>query len=194
MKRRIAIAALTALIALLPAAMRAQSTPTPAPTPSDVHVYEDAAMHFKAPDNMVLLGRRVIPLKALGTQLQNVGVWRTQPGKGRDWVITLAVESYEGTLDGWDTSFENELREQIDGVFVRGKTHSALQNGMPALFMDISFGEGFTSRKEFAYLWSDGQRGIALTIAGRLGDIDAEDAKKALADASAVLYPIEREQ
>ena len=196
MNLRFAAAALALLVAFAPAAMRAQSAPTPAPTPSDPHVYEDAGMTFRAPANMGLMGRRVIPIKALNNQMQTVAMWRTIPGKGKDWVVTLAMESYPGRpdLDQWDTSFENELREQIDGVFVRGKTHTALKNGMPALFMDVSFGEGFTARKQFTYIWSDGERGIALTITGALGDISADDAKKALAEATAVLYPINREE
>jgi hypothetical protein len=192
MNRRIVIAALISLFALAPVAMRAQSA---GPTPSDPHVYEDLGMKFRAPENMLLMGRRVLPVKALTNQMQTVALWRTRPGKGRDWVIQLSMESYPGrpNVDSWDTSYENELREQIEGVFVRGKEHTRLSNGMPALFMDVSYGEGFTSRKQFLYIWSDGARGIALSITGALGDISADDAKKALAEASAVLYPLERE-
>lgn len=168
----------------------------PVPTPSpDPHTYSDLAMNFRAPDNMLLLGRKPLPLKALTGQMQIVAVWRTQPGKGRDWVITLAMESFPGRPNpaGWDTSYENELREQIDGLFVRGKTPTTLKNGMPAMFLDLSYGEGFNSRKQFAYVWNDGERGVSLSITGGLGDITTGEAKKALAETNAVLYPIDRE-
>ena len=196
MNYRAALAALALLVAFAPGATRAQSTPAPAATPSDPHVYDDLGMNFHAPANMVLLGRRVIPTKALNNQMQTAAMWRTMPGKGKDWVITIQMESFPGrpNIDQWDTSYENELREQIDGVFVRGKTRTALKNGMPAMFLEVAFGEGFTSRKQFAYIWSDGERGIALTMTGALGDISADDAKKALAEATAVLYPIYREE
>lgn len=195
MKHRIALAALALLVALAPAAMRAQSAPTPAPTPSDPHLYEDSAMSFHAPANMFLLGRRAIPTRSLNNQAQTVAVWRTIPGKGKDWVISIAMESYPGrpNIDQWDTSYENELREQIEGVFVRGKTHTTLKNGMPAMFLDLSYGDGFNSRKQYLYIWSDGVRGVVLSMTGALGDISADDAKKALAEASAVLYPINRD-
>ena len=196
MKLRLVIVTLVALFALAPG-MRAQGAPAPAPTPTpDPHVFEDPAMNFRAPDNMLLLGKHLIPLKSLSGQLQTVAVWRTQPGKGRDWVISIGMESYPGrpNVDAWDTSLENELREQIDGLFVRGKTKMPLKNGMPAIFLDLSYGEGFSSRKQFIYTWSDGMRGVVISITGALGDISESDAKKALAETNAVLYPIDREQ
>ena len=175
-----------------PARMLAQDAPAPIPQPSDPLLYVDDAMTYRAPDTMLLLGRHPIAPRALSGQLQPVAEWRTKPGKGNNWVIVVSQEGFEGDVEGWATGFQNELREQVDGVFVRHVTNVSLKNGMPARFLEIAMGEGFTSQKQFAVIWSDGVRGCAITATARLGDIDEASAKPALLDATAVLYPKDR--
>lgn len=180
-----------ALCMLVPT-MSIAEEPSPAPQPSDTHVYEDEAMHMRVPDNFIALGRQTIPVRRLNVHMQPAAMWRTAPRTGNDWVITLQLEDFRGPTDQWESSFESEMREQVDGIFVRSKDRTTLRNGMPAYFMDMSFGEGFLSSKEYALVWSDGIRGVAITVVGRLGEIDARAVKKALTDVSATLYPRER--
>jgi len=38
-------------------------------------------------------------------------------------------------------------------------------------------------------VWADGQRGIVLSESGRIGDANADEARRVLSDVSAVRYP-----
>jgi hypothetical protein len=53
-------------------------------------------------------------------------------------------------------------------------------------------GSGFDTLKRFDYVWIDGTRGIVLAATGRYGVLDEPMAKKALEQASGVLYPKRR--
>jgi hypothetical protein len=74
-------------------------------------------------------------------------------------------------------------------VFVKKKEVTTLSNGMPAYWQEITMGSGFDTAKRFEYEWVDGVRGIVLSISGRYGELNEDDAKKALAMASGVAYP-----
>lgn len=171
------------------AQVQAQVTPQPTPTP-DPHVYDDPAMHFVAPPHYLLLTRRSAPqLDELRNDPAIIAMWLLQEkGKPRR-ELTLSMESYTEAVGTFESSFESQIRQKVDGLLVRDKQPITLKNGMPAYFIDTTFGSGFTTEKQFDVVWADGQRGVILALAGRLGEIDAQDAKAALLDVSATLYP-----
>jgi hypothetical protein len=83
---------------------------------------------------------------------------------------------------------ENTMRNQAGDVFIK-KTPMKLSNGMPAIWQEITLGSGFDQVKIFQVVWADGLRGVALSVTGRYGSIDEPEAKRALANVSAVAYP-----
>lgn len=166
---------------------RAQ-VPQPTPTP-DPHTYSDPAMNFTAPPEAVLLGRRQVDVQQLGNDMEPVARWIIRPGKENAVVIELSMESFEGAPDQWEGQFESQMHNAADGVLIKNKTPMSLLNGMPANFVEVMMGSGFESRKEFAVVWADGQRGVALSIGGRLGDVTAEQAREFLKNVTAVRYP-----
>jgi hypothetical protein len=183
-------AATAALVLACVVAARAQIVePTPAPDP---HIYSDPAMNFTAPPNAVLMGRRVLELKDLSDDLQVVAQWVLDPGKEDARVIAIAIESYEGPPDQWEAQFESQTHGSQDGSLIRNQTPMGLLNGMPAHFVEVTYGSGFDSRKEYAIVWADGLRGIVLSLTSRLGDVSAEQARQLLANVTAVRYPIEQ--
>lgn len=155
----------------------------------DAHnlTYEDPAMHFAAPKEYQ---RLQIPPASDASKLYPVAVFARSAGKPEQRTIIISVEPYEGTIDGFESNSENELRSEIDGLFVDHKTRTALPNGMPVWWQKISFGEGLGSTyRRYAYVGFDGQRGISVSVTGRLGELSEEEAKAALSDLSIVLYP-----
>lgn len=171
------------------ALLRAQvAEPTPTPDP---HTYSDPAMNFTAPPGAVLLARRYPDLQSLPEDMEPVARWAVRPekGNGNPVVIDLSMESFEGAPDQWEGQFESQMHNAGDGVLIKNKTPMSLLNGMPATFVEVTMGSGFESRKEFAVVWADGQRGIALSIGGRLGDVDADQARELLKNVTAVRYP-----
>jgi len=170
------------------ASLRAQiSEPTPTPDP---HTYSDPGMEFIAPADSVLVGRRTVELKDLTENLQPIAEWVIRPGKEDSIMIGLAMESYEGPPDQWEAQFESQVHNSSQGVLVRGKTPMSLLNGMPANFVEVTSGEGFQATKQFAVVWADGSRGIALSITTRVGEISPDDAKKLLRTVKAVRFPL----
>jgi hypothetical protein len=168
----------------VPRAQVAQPTPTP-----DPHIYSDPAMNFTAPPEAVLLGRRQVDLQQLGNDMEPIARWVIRPGKENAVVIDLSMESFEGAPNQWEGQFESQMHNVADGVLIKNKTPMSLLNGMPANFVEVMMGSGFESRKEFAVVWADGQRGIALSVGGRLGDVTAEQARELLKNVTAVRYP-----
>jgi len=166
----------------------------PTPTPMEQHLYSDPGMDFKAPPEAYLIGRRIIPLAQLGEDLQPVGIWAIYPGKPEMRIIKIEMESFEGDPAQWEGQFESQTHGQADGVLFKKKTPITLTNGMPATFDEITYGSGFDSKKEYAVVFADGSRGIAISVTGRVGEMSETDAKKWLADAKAVRYPLDRDQ
>jgi hypothetical protein len=179
-----------AFVVAMTAVPRAQVA-EPSPTP-DPHTYSDPAMNFTAPADAYLLGRREVDLKQLGTDLEPVARWVVRPGKDNALVIDLSMESFEGPPNQWEGQFESQMHNAADGVLIKNKTPMSLLNGMPATFVEVTMGSGFDSRKEYAVVWADGLRGVALSISGRLGDVSADDAKTMLGNVTAVRYPADR--
>jgi hypothetical protein len=140
----------------------------------------------------VLAGRRVIPVDQLTSDLQPVAVWVLHPGKEDMRTISIAMETFTGAPEQWEGQFESQMHSVGgSGLLIRHKTAMSLLNGMPASFVEVTSGSGFTSSKQFAVVWADGQRGIVLSEQGRLGDIAPEQALAALKNASATRYPME---
>jgi hypothetical protein len=191
MKRPTLLLAVLAFVAVTTAASRAQiPQPTPAPDP---HVYSDPGMNFTAPPDAYLAGRRYIPPAQLGQDLQPVAVWLLHPGQEDMRTIQLSMEAFPNAPDQWEAQFESQTHGGGgNGVLIRNKTPMALLNGMPATFVEVTSGSGFTSKKEFAVVWADGQRGIVLSLTARVGDVTAEQAKALLKNVTAVRYPMDR--
>src|SRR5581483_2092438 len=143
--------------------VRAQIPPPPTPSP-DPHLYSDPAMNFMAPPEAVLLGRRYLKLDQLTGELQTIAVWAVRPGKDDMRTLQLSMESFDGPPDQWEGQFESQMHNAGgNGLLIRNKTPMALLNGMPASFVEVTSGSGFTTQKEYAIVWADGQRGIVLS-------------------------------
>jgi hypothetical protein len=190
MKRVITVALLAVLALGLPA--RAQVTaPTPTPDPL---VYNDAAMHFQAPPDAHLIGAMQQPtLDSLSQDPTAMATWVVGRGESTK-IIQIVMESFTGSLDGWDSTYENALRTNEQATLVKNKEHMLLQNRMPALFLEITQGAGFQTRKIFAEIWIDSQRGVVLSVTSGLGEDDEQTAKRLLSEASAIRYPSDNDQ
>ena len=182
-----------ALLLTVPLAVSAQSGPeaTPTPAPINPHEYNDPAMHFVAPAGWFLVGYRLLQVDDLGDDPEVVAGW-AGPDRSKPQAITITQQSFEGDVQGFEERFENGVRQQFDSVLIKNKESMSLKNGMPAYFVDVTYGSGFDSRKEYAVIWSDGARGVAITITARTGELDAATAKKLISDVSAVRYPLGR--
>ncbi len=156
----------------------AQVAPTPAPTP-DTHVYDDHAMHLVVPSSFTLVGRRTIPVAQLSGKLQPLAGWFKQSHRDH-MAIALMAEADNEPLNAWLVTFKNEIREEIDNVFIKDTTSGTLKNWMPAYWVSLSYGSGFDSRKREGWVWSDGQRGIFLSIDFPLDAISDKEAKAPL--------------
>lgn len=168
----------------------AQATPAPSPTPIP-NQYADPAMSFTAPPEFY---RAPVPPRdpAHFDQPTIMAVWVVNAGKREQLTITITMENYDGSLDGFEMVSENEVRDKVDSVFFKKREQAKLTNGMPAYWQELSMGSGFDTLKRFDYVWIDGVRGVTLAIVGRYGVLDEPMAKKALADAAGVLYPKDR--
>jgi hypothetical protein len=189
MKRLAPLLALPLIFLATTTILRAQIPPPPTPTP-DPHNYSDPAMNFTAPADAYLLGRHIVSSPdQLGEDLSTVAAWVLHPGKEDARMIQLQMEAYDGPPDQWEAQFESQTHGAQDGTLIKNKTHISLLNGMPAYFVEVTYGSGFDSRKEYAVVWADGQRGIVLSEVGRLGDATEDEAKTVLKDVTAVRYP-----
>jgi hypothetical protein len=164
----------------------------PATPPPDPHTYSDPAMTFTAPPEAVLVGRQYVAPSELGDDLKPVGIWILHPGKEDARTITLSMEAYSGAPNEWEGQFESQTHSASDGTLIRNKTPMTLLNGMPATFVEVAYGSGFDSRKEYAVVWADGVRGIVLAETSRMGDAGAEEAKEVLKQATAVRFPFDQ--
>ena len=179
-----------AMLALV-ATLDAMPTPQPTATP-DWHVYNDPAMHFRAPDGFFPIGQRHVAVGDLTEdQATTVAGW-IYPLKDHVRRLVIQQEYYDGDVSGFDSVLESQMRDQFQDAFFKNKEHTTLKNGMPAMFVDMSSGEGFNIQKVFMLIWADGQRGVVVSVACALGDLDTNAARALLTDATAVRYPIGR--
>ncbi len=187
MKKRLFFACLLALASSPALAQVPVATPSP-----DPHYYADPGMTFTAPAGSLLVNRITVTPDQLSSDLQPVAAWVINPGKEDQGIIQIAMESYQGAPDQWEGQFESQTHGAQDGTLIRNKTSMSLQNGMPAYFVEVAYGSGFDSRKEYAIVWADGLRGVVLSVTTRLGDIGSDQAKTMLSQATAVRYPVDQ--
>jgi hypothetical protein len=183
------------------AVVRAQGTPPmhvaapdATPTPLDTHMYVDLGLEFQAPPEAYLAGRRMLPVGALGEDLQPVAVWAIYPGKPEQRVLKIEMEAFDGQPSQWEGQFESQMHGKTDGMLFKKRTPISLTNGMPATFVEMTYGSGFDSKKEYAVVYADGSRGVVISVTGRVGEANEQEAQKWLHDAKAVRYPKDREE
>ncbi len=176
---RVAAAVLAAFFYLLPSlAIAAGNT------------YNDPAMSFTAPPDFISLGAPPHDPAAFD-QPTIVAAFVRHPNKTDMSNIGLRMQNFDGSADGFDTTVENDMRTRADSVFIK-KTATKLSNGMPAYWLEISYGSGFSQVKTYEYIWADGVRGVELFETARFGELDEAKAKRDLSDVSAVAYPKDR--
>ncbi|MHB8461179.1 MAG: hypothetical protein ACYDA1_00900 [Vulcanimicrobiaceae bacterium] len=173
------------LLLALPA--YAQVTPVPSPTP-DPHIYDDHGMHLVVPSDFVPLLRRSVHVAQLGPKLEPLAAWGKRTNDGLVTITLMAEGDVESGPD-WLVTLKNEIRGQIDNVFIKNSDYHTLKNGMPAYWVSMNYGSGFSSRKREGWAWSDGRRGIFLSIDFPLDAITDKQATDALADVRATMYP-----
>ncbi len=174
--------------AAVPAAAQQQPQQAYAAPSAGPNQFTDPGMTFTAPDGYA---KAMLPPHD-PTDFDQPTVVAAFAMRGGGRVITIQMESFNGSLSGFEMVTENEMRNQADGVFFKKKELTTLSNGMPAYWQEITVGSGFETAKRYQYSWVDGVRGIVLSITGRYGEITEADAKKALANASSVAYPRDR--
>jgi hypothetical protein len=179
--------ALALVLTLVPANIRAQE-PTPTPNPL---VFDDIAMHCEIPAGWYAAGQQKIALDDLSDDPQTVGGWITRRG---DNVVKMILQQqhFEGTLDIFEDTLEQQIRGQTADGVVRSKERIALANGMPAYFISAVSGSGFDTAKSYLIGWADGQRGVAFIITSAVGGLDPDSAKKIVSNCRAVRYPTDR--
>ena len=167
----------------------AQEQPAYSPPPMAPNEFADPAMRFTAVDGYL---KAPIPVHdpVQFEQPTIVAGFVYHPNKQDMRGISIQMEDFQGSLQGYEMVVENNLRDQIDGVFFKKKQLTALPNGMPAYWQDITIGSGFDTLKRYQYVWIDGVRGVQLSITARLGALSEDQAKAALANVSATAYPV----
>jgi hypothetical protein len=159
----------------------------------DPHVYIDPGLEFHAPAEAYLAGRRIVPVAGLGEDLEPVALWAIYPGKPEVRLLKIEMEAFPSAPSQWEGQFESQMHGSKDGVLFKNRTPMTLTNGMPATFVEITYGSGFDAKKEFAVVYADGSRGVVISVTGRVGEASADEAKRWMADAKAVRYPLDRD-
>jgi hypothetical protein len=173
MKRYASALAVLALL-LLPALARADGNLS----------YDDPSVHYNAPDGWT---RVDIPP---GSEDAPTAIFRKEFTHYDARAITLKIDKWAGSLDGFESSHESDMRTQSQDMFVDKKTKITLSNGMPAWQMKYTVGSSAGSIvRGMEYIAIDGRRGIVLSYAGRSGSFDDKDAIAALSTLTVVLYP-----
>jgi hypothetical protein len=180
---------LCAALLLVPLGAFAQEAPaTPRP---NFQEYNDDAMHFVAPSSYRPVGQRKVSLEDLSDDPQVVAAWvsgdATRPKR-----MLIQIQSYQGPLDGFEATYEQSLRNAFGDALIKNKDHTALKNGMPAVYFEMTSGTGFDASKMYVYCWVDGTRGVALSLTAQVGEMDTATAQRLLSNASAVRYPVGR--
>jgi len=152
--------------------------------------YRDPAMTFVAPSDYVQMA--VPPHDPTTFEQPTVVAAFVKNGGTSDAVtITIEMQNFDGRAAGFEQNMENQMREAIDGAFIR-KDEAPLRNGMPAYWVKVTMGTGFNQATRWQYEWADGLRGVVLSVVSRAGTITEQQARDALANVSAVAYPMGR--
>ncbi|HEY8314369.1 MAG TPA: hypothetical protein VIG51_09360 [Candidatus Baltobacteraceae bacterium] len=194
MKRTIGAIAVCLCIAPTAAVAALPPAPIPAASPSPaVAEFADPAMAFKAAPGFLKI---YVPPHdpANFEQPTVVAGFVKNPGKDDQLLLTISMQNWDGfNLDGFEGTNENEMRGQVQSLFVSRKERAQLANGMPAYWMVILVGSGFSSQKWYEYVWLDGMRAVTVAIKSRLGAVSEKDARDDLAGLTAVAYPRNRQ-
>lgn len=175
------------LLVLAPGAALAQ-TPGAAASPAPAS-YNDPAMAFIAPPGYE---RVPIPAPKDYTNFDGptvVAAFVKDRGKEDQRLIIIEMESFPGSLDGYEGTVQNQIRSSQETVFVDKKEATQLSNGMPAYFVAMNMGSGFQAVQRYQYEWIDGVRGVTVAIQSRIGGVTEQEAKAALRRLTAVAYP-----
>lgn len=191
------LAALVCVAALLPIGSPAEedsTSPYVQPQPmKDSHIYDDLGMHLEFNKQYVLAKAIAVPYQSIPDHLQPfLSYVRARPYAVQVTVFEEAFPQDVPSSAGFEVTFENELRGAVDGAIVRSKKPITLGNGYPAMFVDITAGDGFNAMKTYAYVWADGFRGVVVEVSGRVGELDADTAKQIFTASSAVQFPVGR--
>jgi hypothetical protein len=159
---------------------------------SDPLSYDDPGMHFRPPD-----GWERLPIAESGPDQGGnrppVAVYFLKKSKYDQRLITITVQPFTGSLDGFGNSRTGDLRQQSDSTFVEKQEKTKLSNGMPAIWLKVNQGANLGQYvRRYEYLVIDLTRGIVVSYAGHAGDFDEKEAKDALASLYVVVYPRNR--
>ena len=156
----------------------------------DPLAYDDPAVHFRAPDGWSRLAIAA-PATDSGGQRPPVAVYVFHGGQADQRTIIIDIQPFAGSLEGFESAHETELRNQAEGTFVDRRAKTQLANGMPAYFIKVSQPGGAAGHqlRRYDYVVDDLQRSIDVAYIGRNGDFDEAEAQKALASLSVVVYP-----
>jgi hypothetical protein len=156
---------------------------------SDPLSYDDPGMHFRPPD-----GWERLQLTDSGPDQNGnrppAAVYFLKKSKFDQRLITVTVQPFNGSLDGFVHSRTGDLRAQSDSTFVEKQEKTTLSNGMPAYWLKVNQGAKLGQYvRRYEYLVIDLTRGIVVSYAGRAGDFDEKEARDALASLYVVVYP-----
>ncbi|PZR56088.1 MAG: hypothetical protein DLM50_09780 [Candidatus Meridianibacter frigidus] len=165
----------------------AQSTSAQPTAPAaTTATYDDPAAHFDPQNGFERI--QFTPAE-LGDKLAPVAGYVKFPGRPEQRILSIEMAQWDRGRSPFEAEFEQEMRGRIPDLLIKSKELTTLSNGMPAYWIKALAGEGFTASIEFAYVTVDGRRGIAASIAGRVGELTEEEAKDALKGLAVVVYP-----
>jgi hypothetical protein len=190
MKRPLALLALLVLICAPFSARAQQATPTPNAHPE---TFDDLGMHFTAPSIFRPIfqkdGLKIVDIEEPAV----VAMW-VLPGQ-RPKQLLVMQQAFSGSLGAFEQQYSQQLRDQGgEGALIRNRQNYTLKNGMPARYMEMTSGEGFSLKKAYVVIWVDGYRGCAVLLTSLLSDSDEKTVKSYFTDLTAVQYPYNREQ
>lgn len=165
---------------------------TPTANPNS---FDDPGMHFQPPDDWK---RIAINPDAGGqgnsSQPPAVGYVRNQ-GRADSALITVTIASYEGTLEAFDVTNEQQMRDSLDSVYFAKRKKTTLANGMPAYWLIINSGNE-AGKYVRRYEWEvvDTERSILVTLICKQGDIEEAEASKIMSSLYVVVYPTRHQQ
>jgi len=175
------------LIAVMSVALFVSGLINATPAGAAAPVYSDQAVRFVPPDGFDAVDVPAVDLTEQA-HLATIAAYVHNRGKEDQLTILIMMRLFDGPLNDFEAVTENDLRTQIDGLFVSKKELTRLPNGMPGYWLKLAYGEGFDSMQQYVYATIDGRRGIAVSITGHLGVIDESKAKDALKNLAVVVY------
>jgi len=167
-------------------ALLLQLSPASADSGSGANTYNDRSIAFTAPDGWTNLH---VPPPDSTDNSTPVAMFIKNFNKYDTRAIQITVKDYSGSLDGFESDHEKELRKDSDSVFIR-KSKVTLSNGMPAYWLKVTQGADAGSYVAlYEYVIIDLKRGITVTYAGKQGFFDEKDAQASLSQLAVVAYP-----